>query len=230
MGEVASTGVHGANRLASNSLLEAVVFGARIAEALREDELSTPDDPAAPGDRMDLAPLPADPQRLALLRKSMSSGAALLRSEESLESVLKVIAKLDAEEDKTSGMKSALVAAELIVQGALSREESRGAHFPQRFSRCRRRILSYRNLRGAPLRNWKNEQRPYASDDRRCCRQPLSPKTLAMQATSRPTPAYQPIRPMQAVIAARNPGVVAGAEVTAFCVPDDRAAGQCGNS
>ena len=133
VGEVASTGVHGANRLASNSLLEAVVFGARIAEALREDDIQTPDDPAAPGDRMDLAPLPADPQRLALLRKSMSSGAALLRSVASLESVLKVIAKLDAEEDKTSGMKSALVAAELIVQGALAREESRGAHFRSDF-------------------------------------------------------------------------------------------------
>lgn len=129
VGEVASTGVHGANRLASNSLLEAVVFGGRIADHLRGSEIAEPNDPTAPADRMELKPQPADPKRLSLLRKSMSSGAALLRTKASLESTLRVIDKLDHEEDKTSGMKSALVAAELIVQGALSREESRGAHF-----------------------------------------------------------------------------------------------------
>jgi L-aspartate oxidase len=135
VGEVASTGVHGANRLASNSLLEAVVFGARIAEALREDHLKAPAPGAAPADRLALAPRPAPAASLARLRAAMSAGAALLRSEASLSKTLDAIAELSREEGLTSGMKNALAAGELIVQGALAREESRGSHwrtdFPQ---------------------------------------------------------------------------------------------------
>lgn len=128
VGEVASTGVHGANRLASNSLLEAVVFGEAIARRLKSAPLVLRRDVGAPEDRYELAPKPADPKLLIRLRKAMSKGAALLRSEKSLNATLEVINELNREPLITSGLKSALGSAELIVQGALMREESRGGH------------------------------------------------------------------------------------------------------
>ncbi|HRX40777.1 MAG TPA: FAD-binding protein, partial [Parvularculaceae bacterium] len=128
VGEVASTGVHGANRLASNSLLEAVVFGKRIADALRDGESSERLKPNAPEDRLELPSKPAPADAMKRLRTAMSNGCALLRSEESLSNVLEVCDELNGGV-MTSGLRSSLVAAELIVQGALAREESRGGHF-----------------------------------------------------------------------------------------------------
>lgn len=133
VGEVASTGVHGANRLASNSLLEAVVFGGRIADNLRERISAPKFDAGAPVDRAALPSKPADPQQLTALREAMSKGCALSRSEDSLNRVIELIEDLNEDEDITSGMRSALVTAELIVQGALAREESRGAHYRSDF-------------------------------------------------------------------------------------------------
>ncbi len=133
VGEVASSGVHGANRLASNSLLEALVFGARIANALRDKETAPRHDAGAPADRQDLAPKPAAPAAMKRLRKAMSAGCALMRSAQSLYKTIDVINELGAHPSMTSGLKSALVSAELIVQGALSREESRGAHYRSDF-------------------------------------------------------------------------------------------------
>ncbi len=133
IGEVASTGVHGANRLASNSLLEAVVFGARIADQLREKQIEERDEAGAPADRMDVPSKPADPKALKKLRKAMATGCALIRSEDGLYDVLEALAELHEHEAMTSGLKSALVTAELIAQGALAREESRGAHYRSDF-------------------------------------------------------------------------------------------------
>jgi L-aspartate oxidase len=133
LGEVASTGVHGANRLASNSLLEAVVYGARMAEALREAPAAKRKAARAPEDRLKLVSRPAPDAAMKRLRAAMSSGCALIRSEESLRGALQTIAELDGGAEMTSGLKSALIAAELIVQAALSREESRGAHFRSDF-------------------------------------------------------------------------------------------------
>jgi L-aspartate oxidase len=133
VGEVASTGVHGANRLASNSLLEAVVFGARIADQLREKKITEKHEPGAPADRMDVPSKPAPAEAMALLRRAMAKGCALIRSEDSLIETLETISELNAREDLTSGLKSALVSAELIAQGALAREESRGGHYRSDF-------------------------------------------------------------------------------------------------
>ena len=59
----------------------------------------------------------------------MSKGAALIRSEKSLTDVIEVIQGLHGDPLMTSGLKSALASAELIAQGALMREESRGGHY-----------------------------------------------------------------------------------------------------
>ncbi len=129
IGEVASTGVHGANRLASNSLLEAVVFGGRAAQALLGAEARQHSQGAAPADRFSLAPQPADPRACVILRHAMSSGCALLRSRASLLEVRHTLDQLSVYEGLTSGLLSAIVSARLIVEGALAREESRGGHY-----------------------------------------------------------------------------------------------------
>jgi len=118
-GECASTGVHGANRLASNSLLEAVVFAVRIAERLRDDDLKTKEAGTATAP----AVLPVD--ALTTLRKSMQAHCGVLRSADGLASLGRVLDELIGKH----GASNALVAAQLIWSGASARKESRGGHF-----------------------------------------------------------------------------------------------------
>jgi L-aspartate oxidase len=119
IGECASTGVHGANRLASNSLLEAVVFANRVADRLRD----APSSGKAGGDFQGAAKLPAD-QRQSL-RDAMSRHAGVVRNAEGLTTLLGKIDELaDAE-----GQANELITARLIAQAALDRHESRGGHY-----------------------------------------------------------------------------------------------------
>ena len=120
VGECASTGAHGANRLASNSLLEAVVFAHRIALRLRDDTARhalAPEPATAP-------PTLADGPR-AELRRLMEADACVVRDGAGLERALAHVHALG----ESHGQANALVAAELILRAALARTESRGAHF-----------------------------------------------------------------------------------------------------
>ncbi len=118
-GECASTGVHGANRLASNSLVEAAVFGARAGRAAATWT-------AAPGKvlhRILLNPL-AEPL-LQDLRRAMSTNAGVLRDAAGLLELLALIDRMELNQ----GPCGALIAARLVAACALARQESRGGHY-----------------------------------------------------------------------------------------------------
>ncbi len=117
-GEVACTGLHGANRLASNSLLEAAVGAVAVAAAIghevardRSAEL-----PAA------LPPAAVRPGTLALVRQTMAGAAGVLRDEAGLEAAVATLAPLaDADDAALIGL--------LLCLSALDRRESRGGHY-----------------------------------------------------------------------------------------------------
>jgi L-aspartate oxidase len=124
IGECASTGVHGANRLASNSLLEAVVFAGRLAQYLGESEISTKNNCYANA----IAPL--EKQKLQKLRSSMQENVGVIRNKIGLEKNLELIDELA----ENAPLCNELIVAKLITQGALKRQESRGGHFRDDFT------------------------------------------------------------------------------------------------
>jgi L-aspartate oxidase len=118
-GECASTGVHGANRLASNSLVEAAVFGGRAGRAAAQEF-----DPATEVTLAVVTPeLPA--VALQALRHAMSRDAGVVREAGGLTQLLTEIAELES----AFGRCAPLIAARLAAACALARTESRGAHF-----------------------------------------------------------------------------------------------------
>jgi L-aspartate oxidase len=120
VGECSSTGAHGANRLASNSLLEAVVFAHRISERLCGRAAGRPL-PLAPV----VAPPPLGEPARGQLRALMQADAGVVRDAAGL---TRALARIDALV-LAHGPANALTAARLIVIAALNRQESRGAHF-----------------------------------------------------------------------------------------------------
>ena len=129
-GEVASTGAHGANRLASNSLLEAVVFGARVAQDICE---RMPTSRAVALDvaleQTAVAAAEPDSQAVRTLRRTMTAKVGVIRDDASLASALGFISDLDRTAPSDPRLKNMLTTAKLITTAALMRKESRGAHF-----------------------------------------------------------------------------------------------------
>ncbi len=137
-GEAARTGLHGANRLASNSLLEAVVFGARIAEDIGGLEPSSGPLPSvAPAPSMIEANGPgrnAPPDAVAALRDIMSAEVGVERTADSLRRALRRIAALEREYAGASrAFLNMTTAATLVAAAAFAREESRGGHYRSDF-------------------------------------------------------------------------------------------------
>ncbi len=129
-GEVACSGVHGANRLASNSLLEALVFGARVAE----DVLTAPRQRASASATASAVrpatPAEPPPGLLSELRRVAWAHVGLLRDEEGLRHALREIARLAA--CLPAGAVEArnlCCVGRLVARAALERRESRGSHF-----------------------------------------------------------------------------------------------------
>jgi L-aspartate oxidase len=129
-GEVACTGAHGANRLASNSLLEAVVFGARIARDIASL-------PSPPSRAVRLEPRPASSalnqeqsaRATHQLRCLMTAQVGVIRNGASLANALGEIQALEKDAGRDRRLLNMLTAAKLIAAAALARKESRGAHY-----------------------------------------------------------------------------------------------------
>jgi L-aspartate oxidase len=124
-GEVSSTGAHGANRLASNSLLEAVVYAARIADDIADSPL-----PAAAGEPRELSASRnvSSPTLLETdLRAMMTSHVGVSRDGDRLGQAVRAFAKLERN-DASIALRNMASSALLVASAAWSRRESRGAH------------------------------------------------------------------------------------------------------
>jgi L-aspartate oxidase len=141
-GEAACTGVHGANRLASNSLLEGLVFGARAAETMKGSSVKATLT-AEPGDIVTTPPASASVPSASDVRDVMWRDAGLVRTRNGL---APLVDQLSAWRSAVSKARSAtpgdrelrrvaslVTVGLLIARAALRREESRGGHFREDF-------------------------------------------------------------------------------------------------
>ena len=127
-GEVACTGVHGANRLASNSLLEGLVFARRIADDIAGD-LPPQGDPATPaGDAWAV-----DPEIRGDLQRAMTRGAGVLRSADSLAATAAELTRLGQRRGRPRNAAweatNLVTVASAVVASAYARRETRGCHW-----------------------------------------------------------------------------------------------------
>jgi L-aspartate oxidase len=133
-GEVSATGLHGANRLASNSLLEALAYARWIARDLAASTVPARAPVVAPLSAV--APLQkADADAAMVLRRLMSARVGVIRDEENLRQAIVTLDGLAASRVGSTLGDMALVGL-MIATGALARQESRGAQYRSDFTQC----------------------------------------------------------------------------------------------
>lgn len=126
VGEVASTGVHGANRLASNSLLEGLVFAKRVAQQIKRESRQMSKNVSIPS----YGPLflPSDTTKKSKLRELMWQYVSIVRSKDGLKVAQKEIAAM-LDEEVGRLLRLRLICAKEIVSHALKHTTSVGVHF-----------------------------------------------------------------------------------------------------
>ncbi len=145
-GEVSSSGLHGANRLASNSLLEGLVYGAHAGAAASQAALASPSDfRVYPLENPVVAP-PAEPLDLVDIRNSLKAvmwracgvrktGEALHEALDSVDGWRRYVLARQFDDREGWELQNMLTLSRVMIQAALAREESRGVHlrtdFPQ---------------------------------------------------------------------------------------------------
>lgn len=157
-GEVASTGLHGANRLASNSLLEAIVFGKRIAQTIQQQtnhkpstqefELNADIEEMQQNHKYKLIDFKPE---IETLRHLMFTHVGVERNAKGLTQALSKIQKLETVLNQSERTKNMILTAKLITQAALDRQESRGSHhrtdFPQTSPKAEHTLLDTQDLK-----------------------------------------------------------------------------------
>jgi L-aspartate oxidase len=137
IGEVACTGVHGANRLASNSLLECLVFADRAGLVANEGVIDNADPGDVPAgvvdDRPPMPERPAAIPDLQSTRELLWAGAGVIREAASLDAISQLAP--EALESRAAAIATPpdVIVAMLVARAALAREESRGGHFRSDF-------------------------------------------------------------------------------------------------
>ncbi len=131
VGEVTATGLHGANRLASNSLLEALVFGARTAADIRQLERGDRHTPRT--DLQRVGDITTDHAAVrgpavARLRRTMSEHVGVVRTAAGLKKAIATLRDIERTAGADRVLANMALAARFIAVGALLRVESRGAH------------------------------------------------------------------------------------------------------
>ena len=130
VGECASTGLHGANRLASNSLLEGLVLGARTARAIATAP-ATPIDPARctiPESAVTVT-TSEDDEAISRLRTVMWDHAGVARDEAGMRKAIGVVGDLSGALQHGAVGRNLVAVATIVLEAALARRESRGAHW-----------------------------------------------------------------------------------------------------
>ena len=155
-GEVSCSGVHGANRLASNSLLEGMVFAPRIVEAIERGKERYERTGALGGRQIPLEAITSDPLDppvsddaatilRAQLQRAMTAGAGVVRTAGSLDLARQALALSDGDTPADHEVRNLVTVADALIRSALARTESRGNHWrsdhPERDGSLRVRLV-----------------------------------------------------------------------------------------